>query len=207
VDQGNVVHASDTRGLVVITQLQPISLVFTLPAQNLGDIQKQRSRGEELEVLAVDRDNKTVIDTGKLTVIDNQIDTATGTIALKATFPNRDLQLWPGQFVNARLLLTVRKQGLVVPASVVQRGPNGAYAFVIKEDLGVEMRPVTVARIEQGEALIDEGLGAGERVVVDGQYKLQPGSKVKIPDPSAKGAAPGARSTPGEKQKPGSAKK
>ena len=207
VDQGNVVHAADQRGLVVITQLQPLSLVFTLPAQNLGDIQKEKSRGGELEVLAVDRDNKTVIDSGKLTVIDNQIDTATGTIALKATFPNRELQLWPGQFINARLLLTVRKQGLVVPAAVIQRGPNGAYAFVIKEDLSVEMRPVTVTRIEQGEALIDEGLRAGERVVVDGQYKLQPGSKVKISDPSAKGGAPVTRGAPGEKQKPGSSKK
>ena len=201
VDQGNVVHATDTRGLVVITQLQPITLAFTLPAQNLGEIHKQESKGEQLEVLAVDRDNKTVIDSGKLTVIDNQIDTTTGTIILKATFPNKDLQLWPGQFVNARLLLTVRKQGLVVPASVVQRGPDGAFAFVIKSDLSVEMRPVTVGRIEQGEALIESGLQAGERVVVDGQYKLQPGSKVKIPDPSSKGGTPGA------KQKPGTVKK
>ena len=197
VDQGNVVHAGDVRGLVVITQLQPVSLVFTLPAQNLGEIHKQMAGGAELTVLAVDRDNKTVLHTGKLTVIDNQIDTTTGTILLKATFPNRDLQLWPGQFINARLLLSVRKGGLVVPASVVQRGPNGSYAFVIKEDLTVEMRPVKVAQIEQSEALIDDGLQAGERVVVDGQYKLQPGSRVKIPDASSKSGpskgAPGSR--------------
>jgi multidrug efflux system membrane fusion protein len=201
VDQGNVVHATDARGIVVITQLQPITLAFTLPAQNLGEIHKQESKGEQLEVLAVDRDNKTVLDSGKLTVIDNQIDTTTGTIVLKATFPNRDLQLWPGQFVNARLLLTVRRQGLVVPASVVQRGPDGAFAFVIKDDLTVEMRPVTVGRIEQGEALIESGLHAGERVVVDGQFKLQPGSKVRIPETSPKAGAPGA------KQKPGTVKK
>ena len=201
IDKGNVVHASDTRGLVVITQLQPISLVFTLPAQNLGEIQKEKNRGAELEVLAVDRDNKTLMDSGTLTVIDNQIDTATGTIMLKATFPNRDLQLWPGQFVNARLLLTVRKQGIVVPASVVQRGPNGAYAFVIKDDLTVEMRPVTVTRIERDEALIEDGLQAGERVVVDGQYKLQPGSKVKIPDAAPKGGAPVDGHKPGISQK------
>ncbi|MEO6787816.1 MAG: efflux RND transporter periplasmic adaptor subunit [Chthoniobacteraceae bacterium] len=187
VDQGNVVHAGDARGLVVITQLQPISLIFTLPAQNLDEIRKQKAGGAELTVLAVDRDNKTVIDTGKLTVIDNQIDTTTGTILLKATFPNGELQLWPGQFINARLLLEVRKSGLVVPASVIQRGPNGPYAFVIKEDLGVEMRPVKVAQIEQGEALIDDGLRVGERVVVDGQYKLQPGSRVKISDGPSKG--------------------
>ncbi len=197
VDQGNVVHATDARGLVVITQLQPITLAFTLPAQNLGEIHRQESKGEQLEVMAVDRDNRTVLDSGKLTVIDNQIDTTTGTIVLKATFPNKDLQLWPGQFVNARLLLAVRKQGLVVPASVVQRGPDGAYAFVIKSDLTVEMRPVTVARIEQGEALIESGLQAGERVVVDGQYKLQPGSKVRIPESPAKGGAPGSKQKPG----------
>jgi multidrug efflux system membrane fusion protein len=201
IDKGNVVHASDTRGLVVITQIQPISLVFTLPAQNLGEIQKEKKRGAELEVLAVDRDNKTLMDSGTLTVIDNQIDTATGTIMLKATFPNRDLQLWPGQFANARLLLTVRKQGIVVPASVVQRGPNGAYAFVIKDDLTVEMRPVTVTRIERDEALIEDGLQAGERVVVDGQYKLQPGSKVKIPEPAPKGGAPADGHKPGISQK------
>ena len=194
VDQGNVVHAGDQRGLVVITQLQPVSLVFTLPAQNLGEIHKQMVGGSELTILAVDRDNRTILDTGKLTVIDNQIDTTTGTIVLKATFPNRDLQLWPGQFINARLLLEVRKDGLVVPASVVQRGPNGPYAFVIKADLSVEMRPVKVAQIEQGEALIDDGLQIGERVVVDGQYKLQPGSRVKLSDgPSKDGPPAGAR--------------
>ena len=184
VDQGNIVHPGDQRGLVVITQLQPLSVVFTLPAQNLGETHNQMKQGEPLKVIAVDRDNKTVIDTGKLTVMDNQIDTATGTILLKATFPNRDMQLWPGQFVNTRLLLSVRKQGLVVPASVIQRGPNGAFAFVIKEDLTVEMRPVTVARIENDQALIDQGLQSGERVVFDGQYKLQPGSRVKIQDAS-----------------------
>jgi len=128
----------------------------------------------------VDRDNRTVLSDGKLAVIDNQIDTATGTIKLKATFPNGDLRLWPGQFVNARLWLTTRKDGTVVPASVIQRGPEGAYAFVIKDDLTVQIRPVKVSQIEQGQALIDNGLQPGERVVVDGQYKLQVGSRVKL---------------------------
>ena len=194
VDQGNMVHPGDQRGLVVVTQLQPLSVIFTLPAQDLGEIHSQTNQREGLEVLAVDRDNKTVIDRGKLTVIDNQIDTTTGTILLKATFPNRDLQLWPGQFVNTRLLLSVRKQGLVVPASVIQRGPTGAFAFVIKGDLSVEMRPVTVARIENDQALIDKGLEPGERVVVDGQYKLQPGSLVKFQGSSP--AAPGKHGDP-----------
>jgi len=194
VDQGNIVHPGDQRGLVVITQLQPLSVVFTLPAQNLSEIHNQTSHNDELEVLAVDRDNKTVIDHGKLAAIDNQIDTTTGTILLKATFPNRELQLWPGQFVNTRLLLSVRKKGLVVPASVVQRGPTGAFAFVIKNDMSVEMRPVTVARIENDQALIDKGLEAGEQIVVDGQYKLQPGSRVKIQDSSK--SATGRPGTP-----------
>ena len=178
MDQGNIVHATDINGLVVITQLRPISLVFTLPEQTLGQIHKQASP-RDITVLAVDRDNSTLLDEGKLAVIDNQIDTTTGTIRLKANFPNDDLRLWPGQFANARLLLSTRKNGLVVPASVIQRGPDGPYAFVIKDDQSVEVRPVKVAQIEKDEALIDEGLQLNERVVVDGQYKLQVGSHVK----------------------------
>jgi multidrug efflux system membrane fusion protein len=178
VDQGNIVHANDANGLVVITQLRPISVIFTLPEQTLAGIHAEMSSGD-LPVLAVDRDNSTVLGEGKLAVIDNQIDTATGTIKLKATFANNDLRLWPGQFVNARLLLTTRKGGTVVPVSVIQRGPEGPYAFVIKDDLTVQMRPLKVGQIEQGQALINEGLKPGERVVVDGQYKLQAGSRVK----------------------------
>jgi len=190
VDQGNIVHAVDVNGLVVITQLRPISLIFTLPEQTLGQIQKEASPND-ITVLAVDRDNSTLLGQGKLAVIDNQIDTTTGTIRLKANFPNDDLRLWPGQFVNARLLLNTRKNGLVVPASVIQRGPQGSYAFVIKDDQSVEVRPVKVAQIEKGEALIDEGLQANERVVVDGQYKLQVGSHVK-PASSGKTGSPGS---------------
>ncbi len=178
VDQGNIVHATDANGLVVITQLRPISVVFTLPEQSLTDIQKAMS-SNEVSVLAVDRDNTTQLGEGKLAVIDNQIDTTTGTIRLKATFANDDLRLWPGQFVNARLLLATRKDGLVVPASAVQRGPDGSYIFVIKDDQSVEVRPVKVAQIEKGEALIDQGLKPDENIVVDGQYRLQIGSHVK----------------------------
>jgi multidrug efflux system membrane fusion protein len=185
-DQGNIVRASDQTGLLVIAQLRPISLIFTLPEQSLTLIDKEAVAAGTLRVFGVDRDNLTVLDEGKLTVIDNQIDTTTGTIRLKATFPNEHLQLWPGQFVNARLLIKVRKDGLVVPASVVQRGPQGSFAFVIKSDDTVEIRPVKVGTIEQGQALIEEGLELGERVVVDGQYKLQPGSRVKISEAAAK---------------------
>jgi len=183
IDQGNIAHAADTNGLVVITQLKPISLIFTLPEQTLGQIQKQ-GPASDITVVAVDRDNSTVLGQGTLAVIDNEIDTSTGQIRLKANFPNDNLRLWPGQFVNARLLLTTRKDGLVVPAAVVQRGPDGSYAFVIKDDNTVEVRPIKVAQIEKAEALIDSGLKPNERVVVDGQYKLQVGSHVK---PSAPG--------------------
>ncbi len=177
VDQGNMIRSGDSNGIVVLTQLKPISLIFTLPEQYLREIQGQDAGA--MKVLAVDRDNSTILDEGTLTVIDNQIDTTTGTIRLKATFQNTALKLWPGQFVNARLLLSVQKNGLVVPASVVQRGPEGAYAFVVRDDMKVEMAPVKVAQIDKGQALIESGLEPGQRVVVDGQYKLQPGSTVK----------------------------
>lgn len=186
VDQGNIVHASDAGGLVTITQLHPISVVFTLPEQNVQAVLAQSKAPEGLKVTAVERSNVTKLGEGTLAVVDNQIDQTTGTIRLKATFPNEDLKLWPGQFVNARLLLTTRKAGLVIPEGVVQRGPQGTYAYVVKPDQTVEMRAIKVAQSEDGVALIDDGLKVGEEVVVDGQYKLQPGAKV------AASSAPGA---------------
>ena len=149
IDQGNIVHAADTTGIVVLTQVKPISLIFTLPEQDLVKIHQQQEQTPELEVVAVARDNSTKLGEGKLTVIDNQIDITTGTIKLKAEFPNEHNQLWPGQFVNARLLLKTQKDGIVVPASVIQRGPDSSYAYVIVENAAdpaagpkVEMRPV-----------------------------------------------------------------
>jgi multidrug efflux system membrane fusion protein len=201
VDAGNIVHANDNNGLVVITQLKPISVVFILPEQTLGSIQGQmRIAGADLPVLAVSQDNTTVLGEGKVAVIDNQIDPNSATIKIKATFPNTDLRLWPGQFVNARLLLNVRKDSAVVPDSVLQRGPEGAFAFVIKDDQTVEVRPVKVApqsgaQVGQGETVIETGLRPGERVVVDGQYKLQQGSRVKMADGAGK---PEARSPKAE---------
>jgi len=193
VDQGNIVHANDTTGIVVLTQLRPISVLFTLPEQNLRRLQSHLGGNEPLRAFAVDRDNRTPLGEGTLAVIDNQIDTTTGTIRIKATFPNEDLRLWPGQFVNVRLLLSTRKDGIVVPASVVQRGPEGAFAYVIADDLTAKVRPIKVAQIEQNEALIDDGLAPGEQVVVDGQYKLQPNAKVKLPDASAEAPKAGGR--------------
>jgi len=187
MDAGNIVHASDANGLVVVTQLRPISVLFTLPEQVLSKLQQYQVAGVEYTVIAVSRDNTNVLGEGRLAVIDNQIDTTTGTLKLKATFANENLRLWPGQFVNTRLLLTTRKNSPVVPASVVQRGPDGAFAFVIQDDQTVTMHPLKVAQIEGGLALIEEGLQPGERVVVDGQYKLQPGSHVKTAETPGNG--------------------
>jgi multidrug efflux system membrane fusion protein len=204
VDAGNIVHAAgDSNAIVVITQLRPITVVFTLPEQDMKEIQQQLVEGQELSALAMGRDNRTLLDKGKLSVIDNQIDTATGTLRLKATFPNPNLSLWPGQFVNIRLLVTTRKDGIVVPASVVQRGPDGPYAFVIKPDSSVEVRPIQVGHIEQNDALIDSGLKAGEQVVVDGQYKLKPGSRVKISSPATGNKPGGERGLGGQSHQTG----
>jgi len=193
VDQGNIVHAADAGGLVVLTQLKPISIVFTLPETALSKLQD--NQGEtNFTVLAVARDNTNVLATGQLAVIDNQIDSTTGTLKLKANFANENLRLWPGQFVNTRLLLDTRESSVVVPASVVQRGPDGAFAFVVAGDPAnqtVKMRPLKVAQMDGGEALIEDGLKAGEVVVVDGQYKLQDGSSVKAVEPAGgPGASP-----------------
>ena len=188
VDQGNIVHANDANGIVVITQLKPISVVFILPEQTLTAIQQQmRGADPDLAVVAVSQDNQTVLGEGKLAVIDNQIDPTSAQIKLKATFPNEDLRLWPGQFVYARLLVTVRPGCVVVPAAVLQRGPEGAFAFVVKDDQTVEIRPVKVApvlpaQVEQAEVVIEDGLKPGERVVLEGQYKLQKGSRIRTAD-------------------------
>jgi len=186
VDQGNYVTPAST--LLVLTQLKPISVVFTLPQQNLSIVNEASAKGP-LRVSALDSTQKNSLDEGTLAVVDNQIDPTTGTMKLKATFQNSSLKLWPGHFVNSRLLVSTRHDGLVVPAAVVQRGPNGAYAYVITQDKTAEMRPVQVAQIDGGQALIDTGLKEGEQVVVDGQYKLQPGSPVQIitPDLPSKG--------------------
>ncbi|WP_434623773.1 efflux RND transporter periplasmic adaptor subunit [Azospirillum sp. B2RO_4] len=184
VDQGNVVRASDQNGIATITQIQPIAVIFTLPEKQLQAVLAAQAQGP-VTVEAQDREGRRVLDTGSLAVVDNLIDTGTGTIRLKAQMPNDPQKLWPGQFVNVRLLSTVRRGATTVPATVVQRGPQGTYAYVIKDDLTVEQRPIKVARQEENKAIIDEGLTPGERVVVDGQYRLQPGSKVRIVEPIA----------------------
>jgi multidrug efflux system membrane fusion protein len=181
VDIGNVIHPTDPNGLVVVTQIEPISLIFTLPETVLPQIQEQQQKtNKPLTVLAYSQDDTIKLDEGTLGLVSNQILQTTGSIQLKANFPNKAHRLWPGELVNARLLLDTRHDGLTVPASVVQQGPTGAYAYVINPNNTVEIRPVTVAQMSEGQALINSGLAANEQVVVDGQYKLQSGTQVVI---------------------------
>src|SRR4030081_2060976 len=161
IDVGNIISPSTTNGLVVITTIEPISLIFTLPETNLPQIQQQQQKTKTpLAVLAYSQDGTIELDQGKLVLVDNQILQTTGSVRLKADFPNKAHRLWPGELVNARLLLDTRHDGLTVAASVVQQGPKGAYAYVINPENTVESRPVTVAQISDGQALIDSGLKA-----------------------------------------------
>lgn len=181
VDVGNIIHPSDPNGLVVVTQIEPISLIFTLPETDLPQIQQQMAASQTpLKVLAYSQDDKIQLDVGKVDLINNEILQTTGAVQLKAEFPNTAHRLWPGELVNARLLLDTRRNGLTVPAGAVQQGQQGFYAYVIKPDNTVEARTITVGQTSDGQALIDSGLAANEQVVVDGQYKLQPGSHVSI---------------------------
>jgi multidrug efflux system membrane fusion protein len=193
VDQGNIVHANDAGGIVVITQLRPISVVFTLPEQDVLVVSKKLAQCP-ISVLALDRDNKTVLDTGTLAVVDNQIDPSTGSIKCKATFPNSNLSLWPGQFVNPRVLVD-NITGLVVPENVIQRGPDGEYVFTVHGEganMAAKLTPVTVARMQDDWALVSKGLIEGDTVVVDGQYRLEDGTKVRVGEGSQPAGSSGA---------------
>jgi membrane fusion protein, multidrug efflux system len=183
VDAGNIVHASDTNPMLVITQLQPISVIFTLPEDSLPVVVQRMKQGT-LKVDAYDRDNKTKLATGTLLTIDNQIDQTTGTDRLKAIFDNKDGVLFPNQFVNIRLLLDVRKNSTSVPSVAVQSGPQGSFVYVVKADKTVEARPVTVALTQSNQSAIGSGLHVGEVVVIDGQDKLQNGAKVETRSPA-----------------------
>jgi membrane fusion protein, multidrug efflux system len=197
VDVGNIIHPTDPNGLVVVTQIEPISVIFTLPETDLPRIQQQMAKGP-LTVLAYSQDGTIKLDEGKLTLVDNEILQTTGTIRLKAEFPNTAHRLWPGELINVWLLLETRHDGLTVPASAVQQGQQGAFTYVINADNTVQVRPITVAQVSGGQALIDSGLTANEQVVVDGQYKLQAGSHVTIlhGKAAAEAAAQSAQQTP-----------
>jgi multidrug efflux system membrane fusion protein len=179
IDEGNIIHPTDANGLVDLTQIQPISLIFTLPQTTFPEIQQEMAKGP-IKVLAYSQDDKTELDQGELLLIDNQIQQTTGTIRLRATFPNAKRMLWPGELINARLLLKTEPEALTVASGAVQEGPNGSYIYVITPDQSVQVHAVKVAQITQGQALISSGLKAGEQVVVDGQYRLQPGTHVRL---------------------------
>ncbi|HEV7394672.1 MAG TPA: efflux RND transporter periplasmic adaptor subunit [Burkholderiales bacterium] len=178
VDQGNNVRATDTTGIVVITQLHPISVVFTLPEESLIEISKAMSQAK-VTVAALSRDGKTELGQGTVSLVDNRIDQTTGTIRLKATFANEANTLWPGQFVNVRLFLRTITNALTVPSAAIGRGPNGLFTYVVKSDGSVEIRPVDVAQDTGTIAVISKGLTPGERVVTAGQSRLQPGAHVQ----------------------------
>jgi membrane fusion protein, multidrug efflux system len=179
IDEGNIIHPTDANGLVDVTQIQPISLIFTLPETTFVEIQKELAK-RPVKVFAYSQDDKTKLDEGELLLIDNQINQTTGTIRLRATFPNGERLLWPGELVNARLLLKTEPHALTIAAGAVQQGPKGSYVYVINPDQSVQPRPVKVAQIDEGKALIASGLKENEQVVVDGQYKLQAGTHVKV---------------------------
>ncbi|CAA7628015.1 Multidrug resistance protein MdtA [Candidatus Terasakiella magnetica] len=178
VDRGNIVRASDAAGLVTLTQVQPIAVMFTLPQQNLPAINDHMRDEGKLTVQATRPETREIIDQGELELVDNQIDQTTGTIRMKAVLPNAERRLWPGGFVSVRLLLTTRLNGLVIPAVAVQRGPQGPYVFTVKPDRTVEMRPVKIATVEGDLALLESGLEESETVVTEGMIKLQNGSRV-----------------------------
>jgi multidrug efflux system membrane fusion protein len=189
VDAGNNVLAAANTSIVVVTQTHPISVIFTLPADDLPAFTKAAAAGP-LTVLALSRDLKTELDQGTVAVLDNQIVQATGTIRLKATFPNTKGTLWPGQFVNARLLIETKHNVLTIPSPAVQRGPNGLYAYVVKSDSTVEQRPLTLDQLDGGQAIITDGLKPDEQVVIAGQYRLQAGALVRASKSDVATAAP-----------------
>lgn len=211
VDPGNIVHAADTTGLVVVTQLDPIAVLFTLPEDDLPAVQEAMTHGD-LTVDALSRNGDKSLGQGKLSLIDNQINQATATIRLKAVFPNPQSSLWPNQFVKARLRLSTRTKAIVVPAPVVQHGPQGTFAYVVGPDSTVAMRPVTVDTIQGDIAIVSKGLAPGDEVVTEGQSQLRPGTRVAAkpapsgkqaaPDGSTAGAAPGGGQSASSGEKP-----
>lgn len=199
IDVGNIVHASDPNGLLIITQLQPISVIFSLPQDQLQSVAQQMRKGR-LQVEAYSRDDQTKIATGTLLTIDNQIDVTTGTGKLKAVFDNKDRSLWPNQFVNIHLLLEVRKNNTVVPAAAIQRGPQGTYVFTVNPDKTAEMKPVTVSFSEGNYSALSQGVKPGDMVVTDGQDKLQQGTKVEIAGAGRPGGGAGQGDATGQDQ-------
>ena len=190
VDPGNIVHATDTNGLIVITQVQPITVIFPIPEDDLPQLQARLRKGGRLVVDVYDREMTREISSGYMLTADNQIDPATGTVKIKAVFPNRKNELFPNQFVNALLLVNTIHNAVTVPVVAVQTGQHGSYVYVIKPDNTAEMRPVTTGETEGGLVAVTAGLSPGEVVVTDGADRLKEGAKVEIRTPNGGGAKP-----------------
>jgi multidrug efflux system membrane fusion protein len=182
VDLGNLVQTAQNANLVTITQVKPIFVSFTVPGTRLDDIRKNQAK-QPLKVLAYAQDGKTELAQGVLTLIDNQVDVVTGTIHLKAQFDNADEPLWPGEFVDAHIVLATRQDAVTVPEQAIMRGPNGSYVYVLKDDDTAQRRDVKVAATQEGIAVVSDGLKAGERIVTEGQYRLTDGAKAKVGAP------------------------
>ena len=178
-------HASDATGLVVVTQLQLISVIFTLPESQLTAVQSALKAGP-VRIFAMSRDDNRQLAEGTLAVLDNQISQTTGTMRLKGTFPNQDHALWPGEFLNIRLLARTEQNVVTAPSGALQRGPDGYYNYDVKPDSTVEARPLKVGHVSDGAAIVADGLAAGEKVVTTGQYRLQPGARVAANSTAAK---------------------
>jgi multidrug efflux system membrane fusion protein len=210
VDPGNMVQVTDPNGIVVITQLQPITVVFSLPQDNLTILMKRWDTGESLPVQAYDQEGKTLLASGKLLAVDNQIDTTTGTIKLKAIFDNKDNKLFPNQFVNIRLKVDTLHDATVMSTAAVQRGSIGTFAYVVKDDKTVTVRMLKLGPTEGDNVVVTEGLAPGELAVTVGGDKLREGTKVEIVTPNSKGTSGHREKTntaPGQKTRPSSATK
>jgi len=195
VDPGNNVHASDTTGIVVVTQLQPISIIFSLPEESFAQLNEALQRGP-VAATALSREGREELDRGTVALIDNQIDQNTGTIRVKATLPNSRRRLWPGEFVNVQVLTAMRHQVLTIPASALERGPDGMFTYLVRPDSTVAVAPLTTAEENGGLVVIEKGLAAGDRVVASNQYRLQPGSRIRANEPRAAKAAAGTAPEP-----------
>jgi membrane fusion protein, multidrug efflux system len=182
VDPGNIVHASDTTGIVVVTQLQPIAIIFSLPEESFTQLNAALQRGP-VPVTALSREGREQLDRGTVSLIDNEIDQNTGTIRVKATLPNDRRRLWPGEFVSVKVLTEVRHQVLTIPASALERGPDGMFTYVVRPDSTVAVAPLITAEENAGLVVIEKGLAAGEKVVASNQYRLQPGSRIRASEP------------------------
>jgi len=196
VDAGNIIHATDTNGLVVITQLQPAAVIFPIPEDSLPPVLAKLKSGAKLPVEAYDREQKLKLASGSLLTVDNLIDPTTGTVKLKALFPNSNNELFPNQFVNARLLLEIKRQAILVASSAIQRGPQGTFVYLVKPDHTVTVRPVSIGVVQGDDTSIASGLAEGDVVVVDGAERLREGSKVDLKDPNK--AAGGGKGRPGK---------